>query len=231
MIGIYKITNNINHNVYIGQSVEVEERIKEHKRIAFRENRSTYTYPLYTDMRKYGIENFSFEIIKECKKEELNKFELYYIKIYDSFKNGYNQTPGGDATALGNLSNHHILTEDDVFNIRTRYLNHETRWSVYQDYKDLVSIDTFSHIWTGKTWKWVMPEVFTLENIEWHKNHLGERSLMWKNVKVTEDDVKNIRQLKHLKYTRKSVYELYKNKISFSAFNAIWYNQSWKDVK
>lgn len=90
MIGIYKITNNINHNVYIGQSVEIEERIKEHRRIPFRKNRPTYTYPLYVEMREYGLENFSFEILEECRKEDLNELELYYIKLYDSFNNGYN---------------------------------------------------------------------------------------------------------------------------------------------
>lgn len=76
------------------------------------------------------------------------------------------------------MSNHHILSEDDVFNIRIRYANHEPRWSVFQDYKSLVSADTFAHVWTGKTWNWILPEVFTIENIEWHKEHLGELSLV-----------------------------------------------------
>lgn len=231
MIGIYKITNNVNHKTYIGQSVEVEERIKEHKRIPFRENRPTYNYPLYKEMREYGLENFSFEPLKECKKEDLNRLELYYVELYNSFLNGYNQTPGGDAVAKGNLSNHHILTEDDVFNIRTRYANHESRWSVFQDYKSLVSTDTFAHVWTGKTWNWVLPEVFTIENIEWHKKHLGELSLVQKNVKMTEADVKEIRRLRRANESRKSIYEQYKDRISFSAFNAIWYNQSWKGVE
>lgn len=48
---------------------------------------------------------------------------------------------------------------------------------------------------------------------------------------MTEADVKEIRRLRRANKSRKSVYEQYKNKISFSAFNAIWYNQSWKGVK
>lgn len=231
MIGIYKIENNITHKIYIGQSVEVEERIKEHKRIAFRQNRPTYNYPLYVDMRIYGVENFIYEILKECKKEELNELEQYYVQLYNSFNNGYNQTPGGDSVASGNLSNHHILSEDDVFNIRIRYSQHEFRWSVYQDYKNIISIDTFAHVWNGKTWKWVLPEVFTQENIEWHKKHLGERSTICSGVKMTESEVKEIRYLKKLGQRRCQVYDSYKNKISFSAFNAIWYNQSWKGVE
>ena len=55
MVGIYKIENLITGKIYIGQSVEVEERIKEHKRIPFRENRPTYNYPLYKSFRKYGL--------------------------------------------------------------------------------------------------------------------------------------------------------------------------------
>lgn len=75
MIGIYKITNTINGKIYIGQSVNIEERFAEHKLTPFRQNRSTYQYPLYTDMRQYGVNSFSFEILEECKKEELNQKE------------------------------------------------------------------------------------------------------------------------------------------------------------
>lgn len=164
MIGIYKITNTINGKIYVGQSVNIEERLAEHKLIPFRQNRSTYYYPLYVDMRQYGITNFTFEILEECKREELNQKEQLYITLYNSYNNGYNQTPGGDSKATGDTSNHHILTQQQVIDIRTRYNNHETRWSVFQDYKNLVSADTFAHVWLGKTWAWCMPEVFTEEN-------------------------------------------------------------------
>ena len=48
-------------------------------------------------MRKYGIENFTFEIIEECSQEQLNEREIYWISYYDSFnkEKGYNMTPGG----------------------------------------------------------------------------------------------------------------------------------------
>ena len=230
MIGIYKITNTINGKIYIGQSVNIEERLAEHKLIPFRQNRPTYQYPLYTDMRQYGVNNFSFEILEECKKKELNQKEQFYIALYDSYHNGYNQTLGGDHTATGDSSNHHILTEQQVMDIRVRYNNHETRWSVYQDYKDIISADTFSHIWLGRTWAWCMPEVFTKENKEWHNKNLGEPSLIGHS-KLTFQDIRDIRNLKKLKNKRIIVYEKYKDKISFSAFNAIWYNQSWKGVE
>lgn len=52
-------------------------------------------------MVKYGIDNFLFEVIEECKRENLNEREIYWIKQYNSFffdknSNGYNLTRGGD---------------------------------------------------------------------------------------------------------------------------------------
>lgn len=55
----------------------------------------TYNYLLSRAFRKYGIENFSFEILEECSKEDLDDKEVYYISKYDSYFNGYNQTTGG----------------------------------------------------------------------------------------------------------------------------------------
>ena len=87
MIGIYKITNLKNQKVYIGQSVNIQRRWTQHKN-------SDKDYPLYNDFKKYGIDNFSFEVIKQCDKKELNQFEQLYIKQYNSTneKFGYNQT-------------------------------------------------------------------------------------------------------------------------------------------
>lgn len=94
---IYKITNLINNKVYIGQTIQkFKNRIIEHKK---RMKNGTNT-PLYNSLRKYGIENFKFEIIEEVlSKEELNQKEIYYIEKFNSlFPNGYNLTSGGAGT-------------------------------------------------------------------------------------------------------------------------------------
>lgn len=97
MIGIYKIENLINGNKYIGQSNNITKRWNAEKRTAFNEQDPRYEYPLSRALRKYGIENFSFEIIEECPEEKLNERERYWVAFYDTFYNGYNQTLGGDS--------------------------------------------------------------------------------------------------------------------------------------
>ncbi len=89
MIGIYKITNKINGKVYIGQSIHIEKRWKEH----IFDNRKNSL--IHLAIIKYGKENFSFEVIEECNQKELNQKEQYWIKKYNSFENGYNLTRGG----------------------------------------------------------------------------------------------------------------------------------------
>ena len=93
--GIYKITNLINNQCYIGQSINIERRWTQEKRKAFRKKDPSYNYLLSRAFRKYGIENFSFEILEECSKEDLDDREVYYISKYDSYFNRYNQTTGG----------------------------------------------------------------------------------------------------------------------------------------
>lgn len=95
-IGIYKITNKINGKAYIGQSINIEKRWKNHKIDYLNKNSHSYDYPLYRAFRKYGINNFTFEIIEECKEKKLNEKEIFWIEHYNTFFNGYNQTLGGD---------------------------------------------------------------------------------------------------------------------------------------
>lgn len=92
--GIYKITNKINEKIYVGQSVDIIDRWRRHK-IAKDD------YVIHQAIRKYGVENFIFEIIEECSREELDDKEKYWIIQCESFsKNGYNMTPGGQGGAF-----------------------------------------------------------------------------------------------------------------------------------
>ena len=97
MCGIYIITNQVNGKAYIGQAVDIRHRFYNHRCDAFNPNDKKYNYPLYKAFRKYGLKNFSFEILEECDRSELNEKEIYYIAKYNSYYNGYNQTKGGNS--------------------------------------------------------------------------------------------------------------------------------------
>lgn len=96
MIGIYKITNLENGKIYIGQSVDIEERWKQHKWKAFNSNELAYNSAIHAAFRKYGLDKFVCEVIEECSIEQLDEKERYWISTLNSITpNGYNILEGG----------------------------------------------------------------------------------------------------------------------------------------
>lgn len=148
MVGIYKYQNLINGKIYIGQSKDIARRKKDHVTRAFNNfsTNSEYDSPLHRAMRKYGLENFSFEVIEECSKEDLDSRERYWIKEFDSYYNGYNQTSGGQ---IGGASI--SLQPTDVLEIiellRTTTLGNQ---EIAKEYN--VSENTICGINTGYYW-------------------------------------------------------------------------------
>lgn len=97
MAYIYQITNNINGKIYIGQTNgTIQKRFKEHCNDSRKEN--IKNRPLYAAMRKYGVENFSIELIEET--DNPNEREKFWIQQKGSYHNGYNATLGGEGTKL-----------------------------------------------------------------------------------------------------------------------------------
>ena len=108
--GIYKIENSINGKVYIGQSTNIFYRLRNHISETFNPNSRSYDSPIHRAIRKYGIENFTFEIIDFClNKEELDEEETYWIQKYDSYINGYNATMGGEGVLRINKEDIYLL--------------------------------------------------------------------------------------------------------------------------
>lgn len=92
MIGIYCITNNINNLKYVGQSRHIEQRFREHKNSSYLQNTA-----FSKALKEYGVDNFTFSILEECKIEELDEREIYWINKLNTYNKGYNMTFGGSA--------------------------------------------------------------------------------------------------------------------------------------
>lgn len=94
---IYKITNDINEKVYIGQTSKSRptDRWSQHKSDS-KNIRDKDNSILHNAMHKYGVEHFYFEIIEEVNNYFLDEREIYWIKFYNSkTPNGYNISEGG----------------------------------------------------------------------------------------------------------------------------------------
>lgn len=85
--GIYCIENTITSKKYIGQAVDIKQRWKQHLNCSDKRD-------LYKDMKLYGTMNFKFYILEECNPRLLDEKEVYYIELYDTYKNGYNNNRG-----------------------------------------------------------------------------------------------------------------------------------------
>ena len=94
MFSVYKITNKINGKIYIGSSIRVEKRWQQHINASKNMNSNSYNYPLQKAFRKYGIDNFIFEVIKDDFETQLEmlEYEKDMIIKTNSFNSGYNQT-------------------------------------------------------------------------------------------------------------------------------------------
>ena len=91
--GIYKITNQLDDMCYVGQSVDIANRWKDHAKHGLGID-APASNKLYNAMQKWGIWNFSWELLEECPREQLNEKERYYIDLYQSESFGYNSTKG-----------------------------------------------------------------------------------------------------------------------------------------
>ena len=91
---IYKATNKTNGKCYIGFDSNWPQRMWEHKSPVNYNKK----YKFYNALRKYGLDNFEWEILYQSKDKEytLKIMETFFIKQYDSMNCGYNSTMGGE---------------------------------------------------------------------------------------------------------------------------------------
>ena len=119
---IYKITNDINNRIYIGQTTRnLLERINSYKsEIKYQKQNPR---PIIAAMQKYGIEHFHFVIIEDNikSKEELDLKEQYYIQYYQSLcdQMGYNVELGGNSNGK-----HSEITKQKISQAQLGKKNH-----------------------------------------------------------------------------------------------------------
>lgn len=94
--GIYMIRNCRNDKVYIGQSQNIDFRIRMH--LCLLRNNKHYNCHLQNAWNKYGTDSFEISVLELCPVSKLDDREIHYIDTFDSFKAGYNRTAGGEGT-------------------------------------------------------------------------------------------------------------------------------------
>lgn len=101
IIGVYAIKNTANSKVYIGSSISINERWREHKRDL--KSNKHHSQHLQKAWNKYGEDCFEFNILEECNREETLIREQYYLDKFQSFnKNkGYNIAKNSSAPMMG----------------------------------------------------------------------------------------------------------------------------------
>ena len=223
MIGIYKIENLNNGKIYIGQSNDIERRFYEHKTKG-----KTSRIPLDVEIQKEGVSSFSYTVVEECSTEELNQKETYWINFYQSNIKGYNKNEGGFSNLIGGQNPKAKLTEEDVIKIRQAYAEHKKQKDVYEEYKDIISFSYFQNLWQGRSWSHIMPEVFTEENKQYYiyQNSNGGNGA---SAKFTDEEVINIRK-RYVNESAKTIYEDYKNRVSYQTFQAMLWGRSYKTL-
>lgn len=230
--GIYKITNLINNNAYIGLSINIEKRWRAHIKRSQDATNKEYNKVLYKAFRKYGIDNFKFEILEECIPQELKEKEIYWINYYDTYKNGYNATAGGDLIDNhGEKHPNHKITESDVIEIRQLWASKtiSTR-EMYYEYQDKIAKTGFKKIYTWQTWKNILPELNTEENRSWHRNNgqsyanPGEKN---PKAKITDEEFEDIKKRYLNREDMHLIFQDYKDK--YSSYNS-FYNTNKKRI-
>ena len=221
---IYCYTNLINGKKYVGQTINPEKRYNQHKSSAFNEKDKDYNTPLHRAFRKYGYDNFNYEIILSTSSLDiLNELEIYFIDKYKTqVPNGYNILEGGnnssrifnEETKINMMKAHANLTEDEVIELRIAYKEKESPSVIYNNkYKDRMHFQSFLNIWTGKRYTSIMPEVFV------------DRG---RHTKLNEEKVKQIKmEIAEGKSYRKIAENF---NISPSTIADIAHGRTWKQV-
>lgn len=113
---LYVITNSVNDKVYVGKTYRtIEERFKEHILESKRER--SKNRDIYKAMNTLGVDKFHINLLGQFDEGILEEKECEYIKLYDSYHNGYNNTLGGDGKRYVEF------TDEEAIEVYKKYNN------------------------------------------------------------------------------------------------------------
>lgn len=133
---IYCYTNQINQHKYIGQTNNLQRRIKEHKSCAYNPNSVSYNSLFHQKIREYGIENFTIEVIEKLynvTQDYVNERETFWIKEKQSFRGtglGYNSDYGGSKKSSSILSDQEIKDIKEKISSGVAYFDIENEYNI-----------------------------------------------------------------------------------------------------
>lgn len=193
MFYIYVYTNKINGHQYVGQTNNIRLRKNGHKSDSYNKNSHSYDYPLHRAIRKYGLDNFNFEIIEEVEtQEEANEKEIFWIKEKQCHisKGGYNILFGGDGHKREKLSweelknKGKIFTEEEIEDIQQRLLNNQKYSEILEIYQPRLTITFLSNLNNG--WNYKNPSLkYPLKT-----DFSGEGKFSKEDIKKIKEDIK-----------------------------------------
>ena len=167
-------------------------------------------------------------------------YDLFCDKIsYESFKKIYHHQTYTNLTTtvneypynfeFGNQFTNNPLEYDEIVSLRERYANGEYWRDVYKDYEWAYKNEwSFYNVYTGRSYKLIMPEVFTEEN---KKKHHGKTKQGAKNpkAKLTEEQVIKIRQLHKDGVSNSELYKAFPQ-VSSTSIRDIINGKTWKHL-
>lgn len=227
---IYKATNLVNGKMYIGLTTQtLDNRIQGHYWQTINNHKN---YHFYNAIRKYGWENFKWEVIDDTAKtlDELCEKEIYWIAHYDTYNNGYNSTLGGEGfkglDRSGEKNSRAILTEDEVLVIIDLLISNEKTLKEISEIFGLKQ-GVVSKINRGVTWTHLY-EHSPLEQgrRKLHADVNGERNA---KAQLTDEQVYEIKHKLTHGATRQEIMDEYD--ISYQLLQRIIRGIHWANVK
>ena len=183
--GVYEIINSVNKKIYIGSSVDIYNRWKDHV-YQLNNNIHSNVY-LQHAWNKYGSNNFDFKIIERCNKNNVRECEQYYIDLFNCCNRdvGYNIMPRVDMSELseetknkisiankgkhlGESASANVYSENIILNVIDELLNTDKTYMEIANEYDM-KYQTVANIAEKRQW------FYLTENISFPKRNCGRR--------------------------------------------------------